>query len=203
MFIAEMWEYGMDPDCVGVDGIDACMGVFVLYDKKLFAIHVPYHLKTHKEARDKFVGFFNNKNPGYQSGAKIYAVVNGDSRGGAEDEVSEFGKALKAETTKFMRVVGHSGHSIAIVCERDPFTDDVKLKYTPHAEAGWERGKGTKREGYYNNDIGDHQYSVASTDTWKPIVDPVTAQVKSPNAPFLIVASSNKSNKSNSKCAIM
>jgi hypothetical protein len=156
---------------------------------------------THKEGRDTFVAFFNIKNTGYQGGAKIYAVVNGDSRGGAENEVSEFGKALKTETTKFRRVVGHSG-SIAIVCERDPLTDDVKLKYTPLAEAGWEKGKGTKREGYYHNNIGDHQYSTASTKEWKPIVQ-ATAQIEPPDAPFLIFASSNRSNRSNRRCAIM
>ena len=31
VLIATMYSYGMDDDCVGVDGIRGCMGVFVGY----------------------------------------------------------------------------------------------------------------------------------------------------------------------------
>jgi hypothetical protein len=194
MFIAEMWEFGKDSNCVGVDGIITCMGVFVLYDNKLFAIHQPHSsVGINKQGRDAFVAYFMRKNPGYDGGAKICAVVNGTPRTGAEDEVREFQRLLDAETTIFIRITGVED-SIAIVCERDPLADGINLKYKKHSEAGWISGSGKKRAGYYKNDIGDHKYAVASTDGWAPIVKS-NAQIIS-----LDVRAPNRSKK---KCLIM
>jgi hypothetical protein len=214
MFIAEMWGYGRDDNCVGVDGIDACMGVFVLYGGKLFAIHSPASSETVETlGRDEFVAYFKKKNPGYEKGAQVYAVVNRLARGDrAKEEVRGYHEKLKAETTQFIRVTNAKGN-IAVVCELDPHTDGVKLKYKEYTEVKWMAENGAKREGNYNKDGEDHGYGVDSTKGWTPIVDPGNAQIisigtTSPDAlldaPSLtVLASSNRSKKSDRKCVIM
>jgi hypothetical protein len=202
MFIAEMYEYGADNDCVGVDGIDSCMGVFVLYDNRLFAIHQPNNDEAkNKLGRDKFIAYFNTDNPSYASGAKIYAVLNGNSRGkDAEAELREYQRSLRADEAKLVRISGYAGNSLAIVCERNGSTGNFDLKCKKASEAGWMSRLGKERSDYYQKDIGGHAYGVSSTAGWASVVDPGNAQIITLGAPLMDDMSLLKSKN---KCSIM
>ena len=179
MYIATMYSYGMDNDCVGVDGIDSCMGVFLVYDRMMFAIHVPNNSsEVNEQGKETFVTFIKKQIPKYKgSNARLYAVVNNISRGkpGAEDEVRGYITRLKPAETVFTRLRDNvSGVAAAVLCELAPIgSRGVALKYQPHATAGWQNNSGgTPRSGSYKNHGYDGVFSVSSTSGvagWVPV----------------------------------
>jgi hypothetical protein len=178
MFIAEMYSYGKDKNCVGVDGIVDCI---VLYDDRLFAIHIPCTTKSVKTGWEAFANYFAAKNPTYTKGARLYAVVNGGSRPDAEAEVRQYAALLNAKMT-FIRLTADTKAAAAVLCQRSPHTGGVDLMYRKTADAGWVAGTGKARAGFYSTDIGDHRYGVSSTDGWQPIASPVIAKTRSLNS---------------------
>jgi hypothetical protein len=205
MFIAGMFEYGKDDNCVGVDGIETCMGVFVSYGTQLFAIHVPDNTEeSKKQGRDEFVNYFIRENAGYHEGATIYAVVRNGFREGAEAEVRGYHDRLSASETNFIRLNVNTKFGTAIVCRRDR-TRGIKLKFIEFTHAGWNPGAGKARDGFYHNgSIGGKSYGVASTKTWATVVDPNNAQIKKMGASLTDDLSSlDRSSRSKKGCLIM
>jgi hypothetical protein len=175
MYIAEMYSYGQDPNCVGVDGIVDCMGVFALYNDNLFAIHIP-SMGSLVTGWQTFENYFKLKNPGYTGGAKLYVVVNGTGRPKAEEEVLQYAPSLNAKTT-FYRLTANPKEAAAVVCRRD-LKGGVELLYKKHADAGWEQNKGNPRDEFYNTDVGDHRYAVADLTGWQPLASSAIAKKK-------------------------
>src|SRR5262245_58378261 len=122
MFIATMYSFGKDNACVGVDGIVTCMGVFVSYGPTLYAIHSPFvATAVNGMGGEAFVAFVKKDSPPYHgSNARLYAVVNNDARGGAEEEVRAYRKGLKAAKTTFVRLRANVGPpnntAAAVIC---------------------------------------------------------------------------------------
>jgi hypothetical protein len=182
MYIAEMYAYGTDNDCVGVNGIDSCMGVFILHDSRLHAIHVPNTQNCRKRGLDEFVKYFVEKNPGYKSGAKLYAVVNGTARENAEDEVREYQSRLNPEKTSFARFTLKEKGGVAFICQRVLGANKAVLKYkTTEGGEWWLKGAGGGRGGFFDNDLGDNKLYVASTEDFIPVAKS-NAQIKTLNA---------------------
>jgi hypothetical protein len=209
MYIAETFDYGHDANCVGVDGIVDCMGVFVLHNNVLYAIHQPnnFDKKTIKLGRDTFATHLE-ANHAYKGGGKVYVVVNCTSRGDEETkyEVQQYHKLLSAQTTKLYRITAHPGVSIAVVCERNLVGGDVTLKYTTHALAGWVVG-GSARDGYYQNpSIGNSGYTTPTTGGWT-VINPGSAVITLAGAAAVpqltVLPSSNAVNVPSNTCAIM
>ena len=182
MFIAEMWAIGEDPQCVGVDGIQTCMGVFVAYNQTLYAIHSPGMTDaTNRLGRLAFVYYIKKQNPQFKGKhAKLYAVVNGNHRNQAEEEVREYQSDLKAGASTFIRL-HHNVLAAAVVCEFLPNGTSVVLKYKLHANAGWQNGLGQPRATHYHMANPDHRFGVASTSVaqgWQ-LVNYTIADLKS------------------------
>jgi hypothetical protein len=181
MYIAEMYAYGTDNDCVGVNGIVTCMAIFVLRNYWLQAIHVPND--SQKEAgRDALLSYFTQKNMGNTDGAMLYAVVNGTSRAGAEDEVRGYQSRLNPTKTTFVRFMPKVQGGVAFICQRVLGVNKAVLKYktTEHGE-WWVKNLGNARGGYYRMDNGDNKYGVASTEDFIPIAKS-NAEIKTLNA---------------------
>jgi hypothetical protein len=182
MFIAQMYMYGRDPWCVGIDGIQGCMGVFALYNDNLFAIHVPCGSEdSKKEGLDTFINYFMTQNPSYFEGAKLYIAFRKNQRGeGVEAEAREYGRRLNAKETCLIEidVSPNDCKALSVVCVRKPHnTGQVALWYQDSDKIKWEH-KGNERDGYYRIEIGDEKYSceVGYPDwTW---IDGKTAVIK-------------------------
>jgi hypothetical protein len=170
VFIAQMYAIGKDPQSVGVDGIITCMGVFLAYNQNLYAVHVPFNgAATNDLGREAFAAYVEKENPNYRGkDARLYAVVNGLPRGGAEDEVRSYLRRLKAGSTTFMRLTAGLGPtdnpvSAAVVCEFAAIGNGVLLKYQRHATANWQKGLGRARAAHYSIANPDDRFGVAST----------------------------------------
>jgi hypothetical protein len=170
MFIAQMWAIGKDPQCVGVDGIVTCMGVFLAYNHVLYAIHSPFvGTAANDLGREAFAYYIEKDIPNYRGKhARLYAVVNGIPRGVAEDEVRTYRRRLKAGSTTFMRLTAGLGPvanpaSAAVICEFAGLGNGIVVKYQAHATANWQAGLGRARATHYHMANPDDRFGVAST----------------------------------------
>ncbi len=168
MFIATMYSYGMDDDCVGVDGIRGCMGVFLAYRPALYAIHLPDNTsQRNDQGRTAFVNFIQQQVHGFQGNdARLYGVVNGANRPSALSELKHFCEDLGIPRFTFARlrknlgVEGAQQDAAAVLCEYIPQQKDCRLKYKRADDANWITGVGTVRTGFYFNNSFDTIYSV-------------------------------------------
>jgi hypothetical protein len=174
MFIATMYSYGMDNDCVGVDGIRGCMGVFLAYRPALYAIHLPDNPQRNDLGRQTFVTFIKQKIPGFQGNtARLYGVVNGANRPSALSELKQLCQDLGIGSFTFVRLrknLGAEGaqqDSAAVLCEFIPQSSECKVKYQRADDVKWTKGVGTVRDGFYfNNSFSD----IYSADIGKLLV---------------------------------
>jgi hypothetical protein len=181
MFIATMFSYGMDNDCVGVDGIRGCMGVFLAYQPALYAIHLPDGTKERNDmGRQAFVTFIKQKIPGFQpNNARLYGVVNGDNRPSALSELKAIcqdlgiGKFTFVKLRKNLGVEGCQQDAAAVLCEYVPGSTDCKLKYQRADGVPWVTGAGTVRDSFYFNNSFDTIYSAnaAVSHGWNVVDD--------------------------------
>jgi len=159
MFIATMFSYGMDDDCVGVDGIRGCMGVFLAYRPALYAIHLPEGKdERNHQGRKAFVTFIRQRIPSFQgNNARLYGVLNGDNRPGAWNELQDFctdlgiGSFTLVRLRKNLGVEGSQQDAAAVLCEYIPHSSDCKLKYQKANDVKWTKGVGTPRYSFYFN----------------------------------------------------
>jgi hypothetical protein len=161
VFIATMYSYGSDAACVGVDGIVGCMGVFLAYNKVLYAIHVP-DAGHFQSGRTKFVAYLNQQANAFDGrNAHLYGVLNGTNRGGAYSELLEYAQDLSIKRITTVRLNEHLGKkgsmqdSAAVLCEFIPGSQECMLKYQKADEVKWTLGAGTPRAGYYHNSSFD------------------------------------------------
>jgi len=181
MFIATMYSYGMDDDCVGVDGIRGCMGVFLAYRPALYAIHLPDNAQRNDLGRQEFVNFIQQQIPGFQgNNARLYGVVNGANRPSALSELKHFGQDLGIGTFTFVRlrknlgVEGAQQDAAAVLCEYIPGSIDCMLKYQRADDVTWRKGVGKVRDGFYHNGSFIDIYSTSSprvSNGWNVVVD--------------------------------
>jgi hypothetical protein len=175
MFIATMYSYGSDPECVGVDGIVGCMGVFLAYNGMLYAIHIPDTPARFTSGRTKFVAYVNQQAPAFDGKqAHLYGVLNGVNRSGAYLELLEYAAALSVKRITTIRLnenLGTKGamqDSAAVLCEFIPHTGNCRLKYQKAASVKWTRDTETVRAGYY--DVGSYDLvlgtSAALSNGW-------------------------------------
>jgi len=151
VFIATMYSFGKDAQCVGVDGIVSCMGVFLAHSGTLYAIHVPNQVSaTNDLGREAFIAYVRREEPNFQGGgAKLYAVTNNESRGTAADELLGDKKSPDAA---------------AVVCEFHAGGPGTVLKYQKASTANWQKGAGVRRAGHYQNNSFTDILSVPNTD---------------------------------------
>jgi hypothetical protein len=163
MFIATMFSYGQDNSSVGVDGIRSCMGVFLHHAGTLYAIHVPDNPMRLAAGRAAFVTHVQAQTGQLTvPGARIYAVVNGNERMSAREEIAEYCRDLGIATATVVRLramngtIGTHQDSVAVICERRSGTADCILKYQLADSVAWQQGVGTVRSGFYfNNSFTD------------------------------------------------
>ncbi|MEZ5402855.1 MAG: hypothetical protein R2729_24475 [Bryobacteraceae bacterium] len=155
MFIANMFCYGCDPNCVGVDGIVGCMGVFLAHNGTLYAIHVP-DTTTKAAGRTAFVSYVTGHDPAFNgANAELFGVLNGPNRGDAFLELAAYNQALNVRKLTVVRLNEHLGpkglmqDAAAVLCEFIPTTNECRLKYQRHADVNWVAGAGTARAGTY------------------------------------------------------
>jgi hypothetical protein len=171
MFIATMYSYGKDSACVGVDGIRTCMGVFVAYEKMLYAIHVPWNsADKNDQGRAAFVSYVKKEAGTFRGKeARLYGVTNNKERGTAEDELRAYKKDLKPRQTVLIRLrenLGTTPDAAAVLCEyvgNGNGGNGVVQKYRSADSTGWQTGGGTTRAGYYINPSMDSVFSTPST----------------------------------------
>lgn len=162
MFIATMYSYGDDTECVGVDGIRGCLGIFLATTTRLYAIHVPDTPAHFDTGRNAFVAHVQAREPGLDpTTARLFAVMNGTNRPGAYGELLQYSQALgvhKRMTVRVEEFLGPKGSNqdaAAIVCERIPGSTECRLKYKRAADIHWQNGVGTVRAGHYHMDSFD------------------------------------------------
>jgi hypothetical protein len=175
MYIAEMFMYGQHQTYVGVNGVVSCMGVFAVYNQRMFAIHVPSGIDTSKTGCHVFTKYFHDKNPGYDGGAKLYAFTKFNKRGQhVEEEVRQWRAALDADEATLFQITADDDSAAAIICERIPGGNDVKLWYKNNNDVAWGTGLGAQRDGKYHGDqnaTDDSRYSTNPPTThggWAP-----------------------------------
>ena len=171
MFIATMYSFGKDAQCVGVDGIVSCMGVFLAHSGTLYAIHVPNQVSaTNDLGREAFIAYVRREEPNFQGGgAKLYAVTNNESRGTAADELRAYAKSLKVDYACICTMRDHLGDkkspdAAAVVCEFHAGGPGTVLKYQKASTANWQKGAGVRRAGHYQNNSFTDILSVPNTD---------------------------------------
>jgi hypothetical protein len=158
MFVATMFSYGSDDECVGVDGIRGCMAVFLAYGKMVYAIHVPDNTEErNKMGKDAFVTYIRQQIPKFSgSDAQLFGVVNNNNRPSFEKEMFEYCKDLFVGRVTLVRLRDNLGadrsqpDAAAVLCERKDGGLCV-LKYQKADDVKWGVGVGTARAGYYFN----------------------------------------------------
>lgn len=157
MFIATMFSYGKDAECVGVDGIVGCMGVFLAYNNTLYGIHVPDNPNKLDMGRDAFVKFVNQEAPRFAgTEARLYGVLNGDNRPDAPKELAAYCRDLFVGRATIVRVRknlkdGATELAASVICEFLPKSSECMLKYQRNADVKWTKDVGTLRAGFYHN----------------------------------------------------
>jgi hypothetical protein len=157
MFIATMFSYGKDAECVGVDGIVGCMGVFLVYNKMLYAIHVPDNPNKLDMGRDAFVKYVRQEEAKFSgSDATLYGVLNGDNRPDAAKELQAYCRDLFVGRVSIVRVrknlkVGLTEQAASVLCEFVSASAACNLKYQRNADVKWIKDVGTLRAGFYHN----------------------------------------------------
>ncbi len=169
MFIARMYSWGSDDDCVGLDGIETCMGVFVAYNglNTLFAIHVPAcgdsgamtGQQKLTQGRNSFVNYVRNQIPGFDGdNAKLFVVA---SIGGNRDfvtETFEYCQDFNIDFATFVRPGGknkatlmrvtndltgaRSLDGVAVLCLRD-HARNIIFKYQKASQVRWTKASTT------------------------------------------------------------
>ena len=157
MFVATMFSYGSDGECVGVDGIRGCMAVFLAYGKMLHAIHVPDNPQRNDMGRNAFVAYVKQQIPKFSgSDAQLFAVVNNNNRPTCEKEMFEYCQDLFAGRVTMIRLRDNLGpdrsqpDAAAVLCERRDGSPCV-LKYQKADDVKWGVGVGAPRAGFYFN----------------------------------------------------
>jgi hypothetical protein len=169
MFIATMFSYGKDHECVGVDGIKSCMGVFLNYnDAMLYAIHAPHNGENVlTQGRTQFVNYVRQQIVNYDpTRAQIVVVLNGGNRAKAGDEITEYCRLLQVNQATLYRVRKHipillmnDPASVAVIYQvyTDQFRTWRKVKYQRARESIWTTN-GSARDGFYNTPMYTKQY---------------------------------------------
>ena len=158
MFIATMYSYGSDANCVGLDCIRGCMGVFLSYRNMLYAIHVPENLAVRNDmGRHAFLTYVKQQIPNFSgSDASLYCVVNNTNRNEVEREMFEYCQDFFIGRVTLIRLQKHLGPSpsqpdgAAVLCERKD-NNVCTFKYMKYDDVKWGVGVGAPRAGYYFN----------------------------------------------------
>ena len=168
MYIADMFCYGKSAEFVGVNGIVGCMGVFLAYNKMLYAIHIPDSINYNSVARTEFGKFIGREATGMDGNqAQVVAVLNNDNRPGGPAEVAAICKDLGVPRFTMIRLrknipISPSSKepaAVAVLCEFTPesyvpnvgmqFSDTLRLKYQVDSRVRWEKNRGEARIGQY------------------------------------------------------
>jgi hypothetical protein len=161
MFVATMFSYGRDSECVGVDGIRGCMAVFLAYEKMLYAIHVPDNTEErNKMGRDAFVSYVKQQVLKFcGSDAQRSAVVNNNNRPTCEKEMFEYCQDLFIGRVTMVRLRDNHGpdrsqpDAAAVLCERNDGGPCV-LKYRKADDVRWGVGVGGLRPVFWSSRNG-------------------------------------------------
>jgi hypothetical protein len=157
-----MYSYGWDPECVGVDGIVTCMGVFLRYEKDLYALHAPFNgAKANERGKDDFVAYVKRETKGGAfigglKNAELIAVVNGNPRGDVTDEIKGYCKGLGTSSALVYQLSKNLGQSLnsqeaATIIWQQVSKRNCSLKYRKHSDTTWQKNVGRVRQGWYGD----------------------------------------------------
>lgn len=158
MFLAEMYNYGRHAQCVGITGIESCMGVAIRHNNMMYAIHIPDH--GAKLAGGQAFAQYVQQRDGtvVNGGAQLYGIINRNHRtGNPQSEVRAIAQALNLPSFTMVRLIStptKNNQSTAVIWQPMPGKSTCIIKAQPHDSVAYTAVGATARDGYYSMDIG-------------------------------------------------
>jgi hypothetical protein len=103
MYYAQMFDYGSDPNHVGITGIVGCMGVIFAAPNRLYAVHIPDMTNSRLTGANAFVGMVQLGEGAAHPAGTLHLFVNGMNRHTADDEARTMLTPLGAPATRIYR----------------------------------------------------------------------------------------------------
>lgn len=158
MYYAQMWDYGTDPNHVGVTGFLTCMGVVFASPNHLYAIHIPDVTAANPIGAAAFVAAVQAGEGVAHPAGTLHLFVNGMKRSTADDEartmIAPLGltEAIVYRLFAGLQQVGADSLAATAKVERVVGGTEFKFKHVPDNQ--WIPG-GNARTGRYRGAAAD------------------------------------------------
>jgi hypothetical protein len=167
--------FGRDTDCVGVNGIETCMGIFLATDEHIYAFHITSGTENaDKQGIHQFVEYILGNEPHFNpDAARLYGVMNADKRPNGVDLLNLCAERLGVSQCKPVKLTDlpktMSGRAAAaVLCRR--VGAEIQLMYKQNDSVTWTAGGGTARGGYHGYALEDDtRLSTDIDETWRTV----------------------------------
>jgi len=159
VYYAQMFDYGSDPNHVGITGILGCMGVVFAAANHLYAIHIPDMVNSNLIGARAFVAMVQGGEGAAHPAGSLHLFVNGMKRPTADDEARTMLDALGSPPTRVYRLMtglppANGGEPSSATIKVQLVAGNAQLGYKHVPDDQWVQG-GSARTGRYLGGLPD------------------------------------------------